>query len=139
MVKKGESRFASLDDFKNGDFKGGTQTGTTNYDAAVKAWGKGRVSAFNDFALAVQALLNGDVDAVIIDDTAGQGYVGADAEKLDLIPGEIKSDELGFVFPKGSDLVDPVDQALAAMRVDGTLDRINGKYFNKTFEAPVAD
>ena len=138
MVKKGESRFATLDDFKNGTFAVGTQTGTTNYDAAVKAWGKDRVKAFNDFPLAVQALLNGDVDAVIIDDTAGQGYVGADSEKLDLIAGDIKSDELGFIFPKGSDLVDPVNQALAAMRSDGTLDKISGKYFNKTFQAPVA-
>jgi polar amino acid transport system substrate-binding protein len=139
LVKAGESRFASLEDFKAGDFKVGTQTGTTNYDAAVKEWGKSRVTAFNDFPLAIQALLNGDVDAVIIDDTAGQGYVGANAPQLELIPGNIKSDELGFVFPKGSDLVDPVNQALAEMTEDGTLETINGKYFNKTFEAPVAD
>ena len=139
LVKKGESRFATLDEFKDGNFKVGTQTGTTNYDAAVAAWGKSRVSAFNDFPLAVQALLNSDVDAVIIDDTAGQGYAGADAEKLELIPGNIKSDSLGFVFPKGSDLVDPVNQALAAMTEDGTLETINGKYFNKDFEAPVAE
>ena len=139
LVKKGESRFATLDDFKNGDFTAGTQTGTTNYDAAVATWGKGRVKAFNDFPLAVQALLNGDVDAVIIDDTAGQGYAGADADKLELVNGNIKSDDLGFVFPKGSKLVDQVNKALAAMKADGTLDTINGKYFNKDFEAPVAD
>ena len=54
----------------------------------------------------MQALLNGDVDAVIIDDTAGQGYVGADKEKLDLLDGSITSEELGFIFPKGSDLVE---------------------------------
>jgi polar amino acid transport system substrate-binding protein len=139
LVNKGESRFASVDDFGNGDFTVGTQTGTTNYDVAVKEWGKDRVKAFNDFPLAVQALLNTDVDAVIIDDTAGQGYVGASADKLELIPGNLKSDELGFVFEKGSPLVDQVNQALAAMREDGTLEAINGKYFSKTFEAPVAD
>jgi len=139
VVKAGESRFATLDAFKAGDYKVGTQTGTTNYDFAVKEWGKSRITAFVDFPLAIQALLNEDVDAVIIDDTAGQGYVGSNAPKLELIPGNLKSDELGFVFPKGSDLVDPVNQALAAMREDGTLEALRAKYFSKTFVAPVAD
>jgi polar amino acid transport system substrate-binding protein len=139
MVKQAESRFSSLDAFKSGSFTVGTQTGTTNYDAAVKLYGKGRVKAFNDFPLAVQALINGDVDAVIIDDTAGEGYVGADADKIKLLDGQIKSDELGFIFKKGSDLVAPVNKALAALRADGTLDQLSSKYFNKDFEAPVAD
>ena len=138
LVKKGQTAFTSLDAFKSGKFVVGTQTGTTNYDTAVKEYGKGRVKAFEQFPFAVQALLNGDVDAVIMDDTAGQGYVGADSTKLDLLSGEIKSDELGFAFPKGKDLVGAVDKAIAAMKSDGTLDKINGNYFNATFQAPVA-
>ena len=57
MVKKGEKRFTSLDAFKNGTFKVGTQTGTTNFDAAKKLYGEGRVQAFETFPFAVQALL----------------------------------------------------------------------------------
>lgn len=139
LVKNGEDRFATLDDVKNGEFKIGTQTGTTNYDTAVKEYGKGRVTAFETFPFAVQALINGDVDAVIMDDTAGQGYAGADPEKVTLLDGEITSDQLGFAFPKGKDLVAAVNKALAAMTADGALEALNKKYFNKDFQAPVAD
>lgn len=137
MVNKGETEFTSLDAFKDGDYKVGTQTGTTNYDAAKELYGEDRVSAFETFPFAVQALLNGDVDAVIIDDTAGQGYVGADSEQLELLPGSLSSDELGFIFAKGSDLVAPVNFALKQMKADGTLQQINDKYFAKDFVAPV--
>lgn len=37
--------------------------------------------------------------------------------------------QLGFVFPKGSDLVAPVNAALAAMRADGTLEALAKKWF----------
>jgi polar amino acid transport system substrate-binding protein len=139
MVRKGQTDFTSLDAFKKGDYKVGTQTGTTNYEAAKKLYGASRVSAYETFPFAVQALLNGDVDAVIIDDTAGQGYVGADKEKLELLPGGISSDELGFIYPKGSDLVGPVNYALAQMKKDGSLQAISDKYFAPDFEPPVAD
>jgi polar amino acid transport system substrate-binding protein len=139
MVKKGEKRFADLKAFKAGNYKIGTQTGTTNFETAAKQYGEGRVSGFETFALAVQALLNGDVDAVIIDDTAGQGYVGADREKLDLLPGSLSSDDLGFIFPKGSDLVKPVNSALKKLTADGTLKKIRDKFFAPDFQPPVAD
>ncbi len=139
LIAIDEDRFTSLDEFKSGDFKVGTQTGTTNYDTAVGEYGEDRVQAFDSFPFAVQALINGDVDAVIMDDTAGQGYAGADKEKLALLDGDIVSDELGFVFPKGSDLVAAVDAALDEMVADGTLDEINGRFFTPDFEAPVAD
>lgn len=139
LIAIDEDRFTSLDEFKSGDFEVGTQTGTTNYDTAVGEYGEDRVQAFDSFPFAVQALINGDVDAVIMDDTAGQGYAGADKEKLALLDGDIVSDELGFVFPKGSDLVAAVDAALDEMVADGTLDEINGRFFTPDFEAPVAD
>lgn len=136
MVKKGQTKFKTLAEFKAGSFKAGTQTGTTNFETAKKLYGEGRVQAFETFPFAVQALLNGDVDAVIIDDTAGQGYVGADRDKLGLLPGSIKSDELGFIFPKGSDLLAPVNAALAKMKADGSLKKISDHFFDPNFEAP---
>ena len=138
MVKKGEKRFTTLKEFKDGSYKIGTQTGTTNFETASKEYGESRVSGFETFALATQALLNGDVDAVIIDDTAGQGYVGADREKLDLLDGSLSSDDLGFIYPKGSDLVKPVNGALARLKANGTLKRISDKFFAPDFQAPVA-
>jgi polar amino acid transport system substrate-binding protein len=75
------------------------------------------------------------VDAVIIDDVAGQGYVGENAEQIKLLPDVLKADEeLGYIFPPGSDLVAPFNMALMSMIVDGTLNEINaawglGPYF----------
>ena len=59
--------------------------------------------AFDTFGDAVQALINKDVDGVVIDDTAGVGYVGVNADKIKLLPEKLVGQQLGFVFPKGSD------------------------------------
>jgi len=134
MVKKGETRITKIDDFKtNSTYKLGTQKGTTNYDEAVKLVTDKRVVAFDTFGDAVQALIAGDVDGVVIDDTAGQGYVGVNADKIQLIPGSLVGQQLGFIFTKGSTLVAPVNAALAAMKADGTLDKLAAKWFGPAF------
>ena len=137
LVRADESRFSNMDEFvANEELLLGTQTGTTNYETAASLLPESRIQAFEQFPFAVAALLNGDVDAVIMDETAGQGYVGNNAEQLKLIGDPIKSDALGFIFPKGSDLVEPVNQALAQMREDGTLDELAQKYFSDEFQLP---
>ena len=108
----------------------GTQLGTTNYDAAVNLVGEDRVTAFDQFGAAVQALINGDVDAVMIDNVAGQGYVGANSDQLKITGEAVESEELGFIFSKGSDLVEPINSALQSMIDDGTLDELFNKWFN---------
>jgi polar amino acid transport system substrate-binding protein len=129
MVGK-DSPIASLNDFKTSTtLKLGTQKGTTNYDEAVKLVGDARVTGFDTFGDAVQALVNKDVDGVAIDDTAGVGYVGVNADKIKLLPEKLLGQQLGFVFPKGSALVQPVNAALAAMRADGTLKALAKKWF----------
>ncbi len=133
MVGKSETRFTSLAAFKSGTFIVGTQIGTTNYETAKKEYTESRIKAFDQFAFAVQALINGDVDAVIIDSTAGQGYVGQNADKIKLLDGSLSSDQLGFIFPLKSDLVGPVNAALAAMEADGTLAKLADKFFSSKF------
>jgi len=129
MVVK-ESPIASVDEFKtNTALKLGTQKGTTNYDEAVKMVGENRVTGFDTFGDAVQALINKDVDGVVIDDTAGVGYVGVNADKIKLLPEKLVGQQLGFIFPKGSPLVQPFNAAIAAMRADGTLDALAKKWF----------
>jgi polar amino acid transport system substrate-binding protein len=129
MVQK-DSPIASANEFTtNTKLKLGTQKGTTNYDQAVKMVGDARVTAFDTFGDAVQALINGDVNGVVIDDTAGQGYVGVNADKIKLLPEKLIGQQLGFVFPKGSALVKPFNAAIAAMKADGTLDQLAKKWF----------
>jgi len=140
LVRKGENRFTSIEDFaRNEALVLGTQINTTNYETAKKYLPESRIKGFEQFAFAVQALISGDVDAVIIDETAGQGYRGENAEKLELIGPSISSDELGFIFPKGSDLVEPFNKAIEAMKADGTLERLNQKYFGPEFKLTESD
>jgi len=139
MVIKGEDRFTTLEEFKAGDYRIATQTGTTNYDTAVANYGVERVQAFEQFGFAVQALIAGDVDAVIIDDTAGVGYVGENKESIQLLEGSLSSDALGFIFPKGSDLVVPVNAALAELTANGTLAKLADKFFTDKFTVTYDD
>ncbi|HEC09316.1 MAG TPA: transporter substrate-binding domain-containing protein [Acidimicrobiales bacterium] len=133
MVRKGDTSITSADDLINGDFKVGTQTGTTNYDKAVELVGQDRVQAFESFPFAVQSLIAGDVDAVIIDETAGQGYLGENADQIELVGESLSSDQLGFIFPKGSDLVEPFNVAIKAMIDDGTMAKLGEEYFSGAF------
>lgn len=137
LVRTGETRFTDMTSFVAAEkLLLGTQTGTTNYETAKGLLPETRIQGFEQFPFAVAALINGDVDAVIMDETAGQGYVGNNATQLELIGTPIKSDDLGFIFPKGSELVGPVNQALAAMRQSGTLDKLAQKYFSADFKLP---
>ena len=69
----------------------------------------------------------------VADEVAGQGYMGENAEDLKLVGPSLSSDHLGFIYPKGSEIVDPVNQALSAMKADGFLQELSTKYFGPTF------
>jgi len=130
LVKGDETRFNNADELKAlADYKVGAQPGTTNYDLAVELFGEDNVVAFDQYGLIVQALINGDIDATVMDNVAGEGYIGANPDKLKLVGDPLTSEELGFVFPKGSDLVEPINLVLAEMEADGTLDTIYAKWF----------
>lgn len=130
LVRSDDTRWKSIDDLRGqAGVKIATQKGTTNYDQAIKLVPENQVTGFDAFGDAIQALLTKDADAVVIDDTAGQGYIGVNQDKLKLLDGKLISQDLGFIFPKGSDLVAPVNAALDSMRADGTLDKIRVKWF----------
>ena len=134
LVGIDEDRFASIEELAaDPNLKLAEQVGTTNYESAKKYVGEDRIMAFDTFGLAIQAVLSGDADGVIIDETAGLGYLGANKEDLKLVGPSISSDQLGFVFPKGSDLVEPFNLAIAQMKADGTLNEINLKWFGPSF------
>ncbi len=140
LVRTGEDRFASIEEFaQNEVLIMGTQVSTTNYETAVKFLPESRVKAFEQFPFAIQALIAGDVDAVIIDEIVGMGYQGQNADKLELIGPSISSDELGFAFSKGSPLVDVVNKALESMQADGSLAALNDKFFGPSFNITEED
>jgi polar amino acid transport system substrate-binding protein len=129
MVRKGEDRFADSAAFKgNKDFKFGAQQGTTNYDLMEKLVGKDRIVVYDQFGLIVEALKNKDIDATVMDDVASAGYLGTNADTIQILPEELVGEELGLVYPKGSALRDQFNQALTQMKTDGTWVKIVQKY-----------
>ncbi|MCP4361242.1 MAG: amino acid ABC transporter substrate-binding protein [Chloroflexi bacterium] len=140
LVRKDEDRIESIEDIvDNEELLLGTQTGTTNYETAAQYLAEDRIQAFEQFPFAVQALIAGDIDAVIIDEVAGQGYLGENADALKLAGPSMSSDQLGFIYPLDSDLVDPVNQALAELKANGFLEAINLQYFGPDFDITYDD
>ena len=135
LVRGDETRFSDAKTFA--DFKDGlvgAQAGTSPFYTAVYSILDGneqnpRIKLFETFGASVQALKSGDVDVVLTDGVAGQGYVDASAGALKLVGGPLGTEDFGFIFTKGSDLVAPVNAAIAAMKADGTIDALNKKWF----------
>lgn len=135
LVRGDETRFTDATSF--GAFNDGlvgAQPGTTPFYTAVYSVLDGneqnpRIKLFETFGATVQALKSGDVDVVLTDGTAGKGYVDASDGGLKLIGGPLGTEDFGFIFTKGSDLVAPVNAAIAALTADGTIDALNKKWF----------
>ena len=135
LVRADEERFddpASFAALEDGLI--GAQAGTTPFYTAVYEVLDGdeanpRIKLFETFGAQVQALRTGDVDLVLTDGTAGEGYVRAAPDALKLVGGPMGTEDFGFIFPKGSELVAPIDAGIAAMRADGTLDALDTKWF----------
>lgn len=135
LVRGDESRFSDAKTFA--EFKDGlvgAQPGTTPFYTAVYSVLDGneqnpRIKLFETFGATVQALKAGDVDVVLTDGTAGKGYVDASSGGLKLIGGPLGTEDFGFIFAKGSDLVAPINAGIAALKADGTIDALNKKWF----------
>jgi polar amino acid transport system substrate-binding protein len=135
MVRGDEERFADAAGFAaDEDLLMAAQPGTTPFYVGVYEVLDGneanpRIKLFETFGAGVEALKAGDVDLVLTDGTAGNGYVEASGGGLKIIGAPLGTEDFGFIFPKGSDLVVPVNAAIAAMRADGTLDALNTRWF----------
>jgi polar amino acid transport system substrate-binding protein len=135
LVRADEKRFADAASFKeNKDLLVGAQAGTTNFYVAVYNVLDGdennpRIKLFDTFGASVQALKTGDVDLVLMDKTSANGYIGANKGAFKIIGDPLGTEEFGFIFKKGSDLVAPVNAAIQSMKDDGTIDKLNQKWF----------
>ncbi len=135
MVRGDETRFNDAKSFAaNPDLLMAAQPGTTPfyvgvYDVLDGNEANPRIKLFETFGAEVQALKAGDVDMVLTDGTAGKGYVAASDGALKLVGEPLGTEDFGFIFPKGSDLVAPINAAIASLKADGTLDALNRKWF----------
>ena len=135
LVRGDESRFADAAGFAgDSDLLMAAQPGTTPfyvgvYDVLDGDEANPRIKLFETFGATVQALRNDDVDLVLTDGTAGQGYVAASNGGLKIIGAPLGTEDFGFIFPKGSELVAPMNAAIQSMKEDGTIDALNKKWF----------
>ena len=135
LVGADEERFATPEEFAaDENLLIGSQAGTTNFYTGVYEVLDGdeanpRIKLFETFGAAVQALLTGDVDMVLMDAASSQGYIGANPDQLKVVGDALASEDFGFIFTPDSDLVEPFNAAIAAMHADGYLDHLNTRWF----------
>ncbi len=135
LVRGDEARFDNAASFAgNADLLIAAQPGTTPFYVGVYNVLDGneanpRIKLFETFGATVEALKAGDVDLVLTDGTAGAGYVEASNGGLKIVGEKLGTEDFGFIFPKGSDLVAPMNAAIAAIKADGTVDALNKKWF----------
>ena len=119
------SDIASPDDLAGK--KIGTQRGTTGYIYCTDDFGEDAVVAYDSGLTAVQALNNGQVDAVVIDNAPAQEFVAANPG-LKVLDTSYAEEDYAIGMAKGSSLEDVVNAALEELKADGTLQSIVDKY-----------
>ncbi len=113
----------------------GVQRGTTGEIYASDTpenggYGEDHVQGYENGALAVQALLNGQIDAVIIDDGPAKAYVEANPG-LKILPSEWITEDYCLAVNEGnSALLDQLNSTLEAMIADGTVEKIVNTYIS---------
>ena len=119
------SDIASPDDLAGK--KIGTQRGTTGYIYCSDDFGDENVVAYDSGLTAVQALNNGQVDAVVIDNAPAKEYVAANPG-LVILDTSYAEEDYAIGMAKGSALEDAINAALEELKADGTLQSIVDKY-----------
>ena len=142
VVLKG-TKIASVDSIAGlRPFKLGAQVGTTSYTfitSTIKPTKQPAVYPQN--AGAVQALKNRQIDGLVVD-LPTAFYVSAAQVPNSKVLGQFEgggggAGYFGMVFAKGNSLAACVDQALAKLRANGTLQQIQQKWLAKATGAPV--
>ena len=115
-----------------GEYLIGTQRGTTGFQYATDDYGEEHVIGYDNGATAVQELINGTIDAVIIDQQPAEEYVAANADAgLTILPGNWVEEDYCLAVDEGNTaLLNALNTALNELKSDGTLDEIVAKYIN---------
>mgnify|MGYP000907902620 FL=1 len=134
VIVKEDSPIQTVDDLANANMIG-CQMGTTGYiycsDTPENGgFGEDHVTPYDDGAAAVQALMNGQIDAVVIDNMPAQEYVAANPG-LKILDGEFTNEDYAIGVAKGNTaLLDAINGALEELTNDGTIQSIVDKYIS---------
>jgi polar amino acid transport system substrate-binding protein len=121
----------------------GALANSTNFEIAKQYIPAERIKSYQEYSTVFYALTTGDIDAAIADQVEGETTVsGIDFQQainLEFIGPSLSSDQFGVIFPKDSDLVEPINRALQDMRVQGVLDNLISRYFGVNFNITYDD
>lgn len=126
IVKQG-SDIKSVDDLSE-KTKIGVQLGTTGDIYAKDDFGEEAVQEYDKGADAVQALIAGKIDCVIIDNEPAKSFVAAN-EGLEILKTSYAEEDYAICFKKdNTELQTKVNDALKELIADGTVQKIVDKY-----------
>ena len=124
------------------DLRLGAQTGTTSLSAitdVIKPSAQPLV--YDDTNQAKQSLLNGQTDAILADLPTAFYITSVEIPKATIVgqfqPETGRREQFGLLFEKGSGLVPCVDQAIASLKQDGTLARLEKRWLSDVVDVPV--
>ena len=121
-----DSEIATIDDLTGK--KIGVQSGTTGDIYCAGDYGEDAVARYDNGALAVAALANGQVDCVVIDNEPAKAFVEAN-EGLKILDTEYITENYAAAFAKeNTELLEKFNGALAELKAEGKLDEIVAKY-----------
>ena len=126
IIVPNDSEIASPDDLAGK--KIGTQRGTTGYLYCSDDFGEDAVVAYDNGLTAVQALNNGQVDAVVIDNEPAKAYVESNPGLKILDTSYAEEDYAIGMNKSNTALLEAVNAALEELKADGTLQAIVDKY-----------
>ncbi len=125
IVKEG-SDIAAYEDLEGKMI--GVQSGTTGDIYCTDEFGQDSVKQFQNGALAIEALKNGQVDCVIIDNEPAKAFVAAN-EGLKILDTEYAVEDYAIAIAKeNTELLEKINKAMAELKADGTIDKIINKY-----------
>ncbi len=134
VIVKEDSDIKSIDDLANAEMIG-TQRGTTgfiyaSYPPEEGGYGEEHVTGYDNGATAVQELINGTIDAVIIDNEPAKAYVAANPDAgLTILDGAwVEEDYCAAVDEGNTALLNAINTALGELIEDGTVQTIIDKY-----------
>ncbi len=128
VIVREDSDIKSIDDLEGK--KIGAQTNTTGAIYASDDYGSDNVIEYDNGAVAVQALVSGKIDCVIIDNEPAKSYVAAN-EGLKILETEYVTEEYAICFAKeNTELRDQVNTALKELIADGSVQKIVDKYIS---------
>ncbi|MGN1320839.1 MAG: transporter substrate-binding domain-containing protein, partial [Acutalibacteraceae bacterium] len=122
IIVKEDSEIATVDDLEGKTI--GVQSGTTGDIYCRDDYGEDSVKQYNNGALAVAALQNGQVDCVVIDNEPAKNFVAAN-EGLKILDTEYITEDYAIAVAKeNTELLEKINNAMTELKADGTIDKI---------------